>query len=75
MEQIAAKHKLLITGLIKLYEILIVMRYISSSDVVRPPHSSDSIAISQLQALGFESEVIELIKLIPALRSEATWGY
>jgi hypothetical protein len=75
MEQVAAKHKSLIAGLTKLYDILIAMRYVSSSHVVRPPHSSDSIAISQLQALGLESEVIDLIKLLPALRSEVTWGY
>jgi len=73
--QIAEKHKSLINGLTKLYDVLIAMRYISSSDVLRPPHSSQTVSVDMLQGLGLESEVINLVKLLPFTRPEVTWGY
>jgi hypothetical protein len=75
MEEIAEKHKWLINGMTKIYDILTAMHYISASDVIRPPHSSDIVDTHKLQRLGFETEVIDLIRLLPQLRHEITWGY
>jgi hypothetical protein len=75
MELIAEKHAGFISRLTKLLDLFIAMRYISPSDVIRPPHSSETIATSIFEKIGLNSEVIELIKLIPAMRSEIVDGY
>lgn len=75
MDAIAKKHAGLVAGLTKLFDILIAMRYISPVHVICPPHSAGSIATDTFHTLGFESEVIDLIKIIPALRSDVTWGW
>jgi hypothetical protein len=75
MELIAAKHAGFVLRLTKLLDLFIAMRYISASDVIRPPHSSETIATSIFESIGLDSEVIELIKLIPAMRSEIVDGY
>lgn len=75
MEQVAEKHKTLIGGLGKIYDLLIAMRYVSAGDVIRPPVHSQYLAFPQLQALGYEPEVLDLIQHLPALRSEVTWGF
>lgn len=75
MKQIAEKHKALIGGMSKIYDILIAMRYLSAGDVIRPPIDKQSLAFSQLQSLGYESEVLDLVQQLPALRSEVTWGF
>jgi hypothetical protein len=75
MDAIRQKHRTLITGLTKLYDTFIALHYVSASDVLRPPHTSPAIDVTRLQGLGFESEVIDLVQLLPALRNEVTWGY
>jgi hypothetical protein len=75
MEQIAEKHKALTGGMSKIYDILIAMRYLSAGDVIRPPIDKQSLPFSQLQSLGYESEVLNLVQQLPALRSEVTWGF
>jgi hypothetical protein len=75
MELIAEKHAGFISRLTKLLDLFIAMRYISASDVIRPPHSPETIATSIFERIGLDSEVIELIKLIPAMRSEIVDGY
>jgi hypothetical protein len=75
MELIAEKHAGFISRLTRLLDLFIAMRYISASDVIRPPHSSETIATSIFEKIGLSSEVIELIKLIPAIRSEIVDGY
>ncbi|KAJ4361010.1 uncharacterized protein N0V89_001579 [Didymosphaeria variabile] len=75
MEQIAEKHKGLIGGMSKIYDILIAMRYLSASDVIRPPIDNQSLPFSQLRSLGYESEVLGLVQQLPALRSEVVWGF
>lgn len=75
MEQIAHKHKALITGMSKIYDTLIAMQYISASDVIRPPIDKQSLPFAQLQSLGYESEVLALVQQLPVLRSEIVWGF
>jgi hypothetical protein len=75
MEAIADKHKALISGLTRLYETLVLLRYISPNDVVQPPHSSSLISTATYSTAGYDSEVIELMRLVPALRNEIVWGY
>jgi hypothetical protein len=75
MEQIAEKHKALIGGMSKIYDTLIAMRYLSTGDVIRPPIDEQSLPFSQLQSLGYESEVLDLVKMLPTLRSEIVWGF
>jgi hypothetical protein len=75
MESIAEKHAGFISRLTKLLDLLVAMRYISSSDVIRPPHSYETIATSTFEKIGLSSEVVELIRLIPALRSDIVQGY
>jgi hypothetical protein len=75
MEAIAEKHQSLISGMTELYDTLIAMHYISATDVVRPPHSPQVIARATFQRLGYEPEVIELMRLLPALHSDAAWGW
>jgi hypothetical protein len=75
MDFIAEKHAGFICRLTKLLDLLVAMRYVSPSDVVRPPHSPETIATSILERIGLHPEVIELIKLIPAMRSDIVEGY
>jgi hypothetical protein len=75
MDAIAVKHAGLVSRLTELYDIFIAMRYVFPGDVIRPPHSSRTIAIDTFRELDFEPEVIDLIKLIPALRSNVVWGW
>jgi hypothetical protein len=75
MESIAEKHASFISRLTKLLDLLVAMRYISSSDVIRPPHSHETIATLIFEKIGLSSEVVELIRLIPALRSDVVQGY
>lgn len=75
MSLIAEKHDALLSCLQKIYDVLLEMRYISKDDIVQPPQTTNAILDDTLQGLGYESEVIELIKLMPALRGEIAWGY
>jgi hypothetical protein len=75
MNTIAEKHASLISGLNELYAILIAMRYISAHDVVQPPHTADAIPDEIFQPLGYEPETIELMRLMPVLRTEVAWGW
>jgi hypothetical protein len=75
MEFIAEKHTGFISRLTKLLDLFVAMRYISPPDVIRPPHSSETIATSIFERIGLNSEVVELIRLIPAMRSEIVEGY
>ena len=75
MEDIAAKHAPLISSLHKLYNTLVAMRYISPSEVLNPPHSTETIPDDTLQPLGYEPETIQLIRLIPFLRGDVAWGF
>jgi hypothetical protein len=59
----------------KLYDTLMAMRYISATDVVQPPHSTQAIATATFQTFGYELEVIELMRSIPALHSDTVWGW
>jgi hypothetical protein len=74
MDAVAAKHASLISGLNKLYSILISMRYITTSDIVQPPHAAEAIS-DDVQKLGYEPETIDLMRLMPALRTEVVWGW
>ena len=69
------KHRSLIGGLTKLYNLLCMMQYISPSHVISPPHNDSAIAVTLFNKLGFETEVIELMKHLPLLRSDVVWGW
>ncbi|KAF3002421.1 hypothetical protein E8E13_003654 [Curvularia kusanoi] len=75
MDDIAAMHAALISSLNKLYDTLLAMRYLSPEEVLRPPHSSEAISDDTFQALGYESETIQLMRLIPHLRGNVAWGF
>ena len=75
MEGIAEKHAGFISGLTKLLDLFVAMRYLYPSDIIRPPHSSSTIATSIFEAIGLDAEVIALIKLIPGLRSKIVQAY
>lgn len=75
MEQIMEKHKGLIAGMSKIYDTLIAMRYFSNGDVIRLPVNEQTLPFSQLQSLGYDSEVLDLIKVLPMLSSEIVWGF
>ncbi|KAI4656221.1 hypothetical protein J4E93_000940 [Alternaria ventricosa] len=75
MEAIAEKHAGFISRLTKLLDLFVAMRYISPSDVIRPPHSSETVATSIFEKIGLDSEVIGLIRSIPAMRSEIVEGW
>jgi hypothetical protein len=51
------------------------MPYISAHDVVQPPHAAEAISCDIFQQLGYEPETIELMRLMPALRTELAWGW
>ena len=70
MEAIAEKHAGFISRLTRLLDLFVAMRYISPSDIIRPPHSSKTVATSIFEKIGLDSEVIQLIRSIPALRSD-----
>ena len=75
MEATTQKHAGFNSRMTKLLDLFISMRYISPSDVIRPPHSSETIATDIFQKIGLDSEVIDLIQLIPAMCSEIVEGY
>jgi hypothetical protein len=75
MEDVSAKHATLISSLHNIYNTLIAMRYISPSEVLQPPHSTESIPEATLQPLGYEPETIQLIRIIPLLRGDVAWGF
>ena len=75
MENVSARHATLISSLHNIYNTLIAMRYISPSEVLKPPHSTESIPEATLQPLGYEPETIQLIRLIPLLRGDVAWGF
>lgn len=76
MDAIAKKKNApLISGLNKIYDTMTAMRYISPQDVAWPPHNAQAISNDTFQALGYEPESIELMRLMPALRTEAAWGW
>lgn len=75
MDSIREKHHGLINGLTKLYDTFVTMQYISASDVMYPPHTDPEVAITRLQGLGFEKEVLDLVQILPGLRNEVTWGW
>lgn len=70
MDEICEKHKSLIDGLTKLFDILAAMHYISFSDVLRPPYTAQTMNIAYLEGLGFENEVVNLIQCLPGLRND-----
>jgi hypothetical protein len=75
METIATKHAPLISGLKNIYDTLIAMRYISPSELLTPPHSTETIPDDSFQPLGYEPVTLQLIRLIPVLRSDVAWGF
>ncbi|KAG9192649.1 hypothetical protein G6011_11383 [Alternaria panax] len=75
MQLIAEKHAAFISRLTKLLDLFVAMRCVSPSDVIRPPHSSETVATSIFEKIGLDVDVIELIKLIPAMRSDIVEGY
>jgi hypothetical protein len=75
MKSVADENADLIAGLSRLYDILIAMRYIFPKDVLSPPHTTETVSDGIFRALGFEAETIELIRLMPFLRSEVAWGW
>lgn len=75
MDDISATHATLISSLSKLYDMLLAMRYLSPEEVLRPPHSSESISDDTFQPLGYEPEAIQLMRLIPHLRGHVAWGF
>lgn len=54
------------------FDLWVKAQYISATDIVTPHHNID---IPRLQRLGFDSEVVDLVHSLPALRNEAVWGY
>jgi hypothetical protein len=75
MGDITIRHAALISGLSKLYDTLIAMRYIFADDIVHPPHTKEAIASDTLQTLGYEAETIELITQTPFLQGKIAWGW
>jgi hypothetical protein len=75
MDVIFEKHAGFITRLTKLLNLFVAMRYIFPSDVIHPPHSSSTVATNIFHKIGLDPEVIELIKLVPAMRSHIVEGY
>lgn len=73
MDAIRDKHKGLISGLTQIFDLWVKAQYISVTDIVTRPHHN--IDIPRLQRLGFDSEVVDLVHSLPALRNEAVWGY
>jgi hypothetical protein len=72
MEAVREKHKCLINGLTRLFTLFIKAHYIAPTDVLFTPNDTD---IGLFQRLGFESQVIDLVQLLPAIRNEAVWSY
>ncbi|KAF7158611.1 hypothetical protein CNMCM5623_003671 [Aspergillus felis] len=56
-----------------MFDLWVKARYISVSDIETPSHHN--IDIPRLQRLGFDSEVVDLVQQLPALRLEAVWSY
>jgi len=75
MDAIREKHQGLLDSIAKVYDLLMTMRYISSSDVSYPPHLSPRVDVARLQSLGFNDEVINLTQALPTLRPGVTWGW
>ncbi|KAF7115375.1 hypothetical protein CNMCM5793_002191 [Aspergillus hiratsukae] len=73
MDAIRDKHKGLIDGLTQIFDLWVKAQYISATDILTPPHHN--IDIPRLQRLGYDSEVLDLVPTLPALRNEAVWGY
>jgi hypothetical protein len=73
MDSIRDKHKGLIDGLTQIFDLWVKAQYVSTTDIVTPPHHN--IDIPRLQRLGYDPEVVDLIQELPALRNEAVWGY
>jgi hypothetical protein len=71
IEDVAEKHSGLICHLTKLLDLFIAMRYVSPSDVIRPPHAPGIIA----SPLGLEPDVLVLTTLIPWMRTQIVEGY
>jgi len=69
MDQIRIKHAALISGLTSLYDVLISLHYVSSTNVILPPHPPQLLATSIFQKIGLDTEVIDLISQTPVLRS------
>ncbi|GIJ90568.1 hypothetical protein Asppvi_009525 [Aspergillus pseudoviridinutans] len=72
MDAVREKHKDLINGLTNLFTVFIKAHYITPTDVLHPPQDTD---VGLFQRLRFEPEVIDLVQLLPAIKSEAVWGY
>ncbi len=67
-EFIKTEHSAVIDGVTSIYETLKVMKYVSESEIIRPPHAS--LPVQQLLSLGLEAETIALLKHIPYLHIE-----
>jgi hypothetical protein len=72
MDTVREKHKCLINGLTRLFALFIKAHYIAPTDVLYPPQDVD---VGRLQRLGFDAEVIDLVRVLPAIKNEAVWGY
>jgi hypothetical protein len=75
MDAIARKHAGFITRMTKLLDLFVTMRYIAPTDVIRPPHSSDTIATTTFQNLGIDPEAIGLMRVMPAIHSQLVWRW
>jgi hypothetical protein len=74
-DDIAQKHAIFLSGLDKLYDTLLAMRYIFPEDMVKPPHTTEALFNDTYQTLGYEPETVELMRLMPFLRGEVAWGW
>ncbi|CAI6336705.1 unnamed protein product [Periconia digitata] len=75
MDAITQKHASLISGLHEIYALLAAMRYILPSDIVQPPHDANMIQNSTFLDLGYDIDTINVMRAIPALRTEVVWGW
>jgi hypothetical protein len=75
MDDIAQRHMIFLSGLDKLYDTLIAMRYIFPEDMVQPPHTTEAILNDTFQTLGYDTETVQLIRLMPFLRGDVAWGW
>jgi hypothetical protein len=74
-DALRAKHRCLIDGLTKLFDLFVTLRYLAATDVVHPPHVAPPVDTARMATLGFDPEAIALATLLPQLRNGVVWGW
>ncbi len=57
-DALRSKHKGLIDGLGRLFDLLVTLRYLGATDVSHPPHVDAPADTAGMDALGFDPEVV-----------------